>query len=114
MDYVLKLTSSMHVGLFILAIINNLKLNFVCLQYFPFEDILSANILLENYNPQLITEMLSYLTPENCSIAISSKSFEGQTDLKEKYYGTDYKIGNLQTIYLITFLDSTYFFFQLF
>lgn len=72
MDYVLKLTSSMH--------------------YFPFEDILSANILLENYNPQLITEMLSYLTPENCSIAISSKSFEGQTDLKEKYYGTDYKI----------------------
>lgn len=55
---------------------------------------LSSNILIENYNPELISEMLSYLKPENCSIAISSKTFEGKTDAKEKYYGTDYKVEN--------------------
>ena len=71
-DYVLKLTSLM--------------------DYFPFEDMLSANILLENYKPELITKMLDFLVPENCSIAISSKSYEGKTDSKEKFFGTDYKV----------------------
>ena len=53
---------------------------------------LSANILIEKYDPELINEMLSYLKLENCSIVISSKTFQGQTDSKEKYFGTDYKI----------------------
>lgn len=87
MEYVLKLTSYMH--------------------YFPFEDTLSANLLLENYNPQLISEMLAFLTPENCSIAISSKSFEGKTDLKEKYYGTDYKIEEFSQEFLKTLRNPT-------
>ena len=57
-------------------------------------------MLIENFKPDLITEMLGYLKPENCSIAISSKSFEGKTDSKEKYYGTNYKIENFSSEFL--------------
>ncbi|KAH7641203.1 insulin-degrading enzyme-like protein [Dermatophagoides farinae] len=71
-DYVAKISSDMH--------------------YYPIEDVLSANYLIDQFKPDLITEHIDYLKPENCIIAISSKSFEGQTDRKEKYYGTDYKI----------------------
>lgn len=79
-DYVLKLTSLM--------------------DYFPFEDVLSANILLENYNPQLINEMLSYLTPENCSISVSSKSFLEKANLKEPHFGTQYFQENFDSDFL--------------
>lgn len=71
-DYVMKISSEMH--------------------YYPIEDVLSANYLLDQFKPDLINEHIEYLKPENCIIAISSKSFEGKTDQKEKYYGTDYKI----------------------
>lgn len=70
------------------------------LQYYPFEDILSANILVDQFDSDLITQNLSYLKFENCNIAISSKSFEGETDLKEKYFGTNYKIENFSQSFI--------------
>ncbi|KAH9424396.1 hypothetical protein DERP_004580 [Dermatophagoides pteronyssinus] len=74
-DYVQKISSEMH--------------------YYPIEDVLCANYLIDQFKPELINEHIDYLKPENCIIAISSKSFEGKTDSKEKYYGTDYKIINI-------------------
>ena len=53
--------------------------------------------MIDQYKPELITEMLEYLKPENCNIVVISKSFEGKTDMKEKYYGTNYRIMDLNT-----------------
>lgn len=35
------------------------------------------------------------MKPENCTVVITSKSFEGKTDSKEKYFDIDYKIIDL-------------------
>lgn len=50
---------------------------------------------MEEYRPELISEMLSYLTPENCNIFLICKSFTGKTNLKEKYYGAEHTIEDI-------------------
>lgn len=59
------------------------------------QDILSSNCLLEEYKPELITEMLDYLTPENVVIFLISKAYEGKTNLKEQYYGAEHSIEDI-------------------
>lgn len=63
--------------------------------YYPMEDVLRINclhFLMDEYRPDLINENIEYLKPENCNIILVSKSFTGDTDLKDKYFGTEYKI----------------------
>ncbi|XP_063047624.1 insulin-degrading enzyme isoform X2 [Engraulis encrasicolus] len=61
------------------------------LHYYPLEEILAAEYLLEDFRPDLIEMVLDKLRPENVRVAVVSKSFEGQTDKKEEWYGTQYK-----------------------
>jgi insulysin len=53
---------------------------------------LSAGYLLEEYKPDLITEVLNQLTPDKIRVAVVGKKFNGITDSKEKWYGTQYKM----------------------
>uniref|UniRef100_A0A671RBQ6 Insulin-degrading enzyme n=1 Tax=Sinocyclocheilus anshuiensis TaxID=1608454 RepID=A0A671RBQ6_9TELE len=62
----------------------------VC-QYYPLEKVLAAEYLLEEFRPDLIEMVLDKLRPENVRVAVVSKSFEGQTDRTEEWYGTQYK-----------------------
>ncbi|XP_068423658.1 insulin-degrading enzyme isoform X4 [Clinocottus analis] len=59
--------------------------------YYPLEEILAAEYLLEDFRPDLIEMVLDKLRPEYVRVAVVSKSFEGQTDKTEEWYGTQYK-----------------------
>uniref|UniRef100_A0A673X2A1 Insulin-degrading enzyme n=1 Tax=Salmo trutta TaxID=8032 RepID=A0A673X2A1_SALTR len=59
--------------------------------YYPLEEILAAEYLLEEFRPDLIEMVLDKLRPEYVRVAVVSKSFEGQTDKTEEWYGTHYK-----------------------
>uniref|UniRef100_A0A8C0JL57 Insulin-degrading enzyme n=1 Tax=Canis lupus dingo TaxID=286419 RepID=A0A8C0JL57_CANLU len=61
------------------------------LHYYPLEEVLTAEYLLEEFRPDLIEMVLDKLRPENVRVAIVSKSFEGKTDRTEEWYGTQYK-----------------------
>ncbi|KAF3827763.1 hypothetical protein GH733_000998 [Mirounga leonina] len=61
------------------------------LHYYPLEEVLTAEYLLEEFRPDLIEMVLDKLRPENVRVAIVSKSFEGKTDHTEEWYGTQYK-----------------------
>uniref|UniRef100_A0A3B3DJ11 Insulin degrading enzyme n=1 Tax=Oryzias melastigma TaxID=30732 RepID=A0A3B3DJ11_ORYME len=61
------------------------------LHYYPLEEVLAAEYLLEEFRPDLIEMVLDKLLPENVRVAVVSKSFEGQTDKTEEWYGTQYK-----------------------
>ncbi|XP_039900586.1 insulin-degrading enzyme isoform X2 [Simochromis diagramma] len=61
------------------------------LHYYPLEEVLAAEYLLEEFRPDLIEMVLDKLRPEHVRVAVVSKSFEGQTDMTEEWYGTQYK-----------------------
>ncbi|KAG7269730.1 hypothetical protein CRUP_037614 [Coryphaenoides rupestris] len=61
------------------------------LHYYPLEEVLAAEYLLEEFRPDLIQMVLDKLRPEHVRVAVVSKSFEGQTDKEEEWYGTQYK-----------------------
>ncbi|XP_028845325.1 insulin-degrading enzyme isoform X2 [Denticeps clupeoides] len=61
------------------------------LHYYPLEEVLAAEYLLEEFRPDLIEMVLDNLRPDNVRVAVVSKSFEGQTDKNEEWYGTQYK-----------------------
>ncbi|KAM9727441.1 insulin-degrading enzyme isoform 2-T2 [Menidia menidia] len=61
------------------------------LHYYPLEEVLAAEYLLEDFRPDLIEMVLDKLRPENVRVAVVSKSFEGQTDRTEEWYGTHFK-----------------------
>ncbi|XP_076831395.1 insulin-degrading enzyme isoform X2 [Brachyhypopomus gauderio] len=61
------------------------------LHYYPLEEVLAAEYMLEDFRPDLIEMVLEKLQPENVRVAVVSKSFEGQTDKTEEWYGTQYK-----------------------
>ncbi|XP_029031759.1 insulin-degrading enzyme isoform X2 [Betta splendens] len=61
------------------------------LHYYPIEEVLAAEYLLEDFRPDLIEMVLDKLRPEHVRVAVVSKSFEGQTDKTEEWYGTQYK-----------------------
>lgn len=62
------------------------------LHLFPFQDVLAGPYLLEEYRPDLITDLLRYLKPDNVRIAVVAKRFMGQADSVEKWYGTQYRL----------------------
>lgn len=59
--------------------------------FIPVQNILSTS-LFSKYEPELITEYVNSLKVENCRVMLVSKSLE--TNLNEKWYGTDYAIKN--------------------
>ncbi|XP_075906176.1 insulin-degrading enzyme isoform X2 [Nelusetta ayraudi] len=61
------------------------------LHYYPLEEVLAAEYLLEDFRPDLIEMVLDKLRPEFVRVAVVSKSFEGQTNKSEEWYGTQYK-----------------------
>lgn len=75
-------------------------INYTCscsssLHDYPIEEVLSGAYLFDQYNPDLIQSVLDKLTPDSVRLNIVGKKFEDKTDLKEKWYGTDYSISHL-------------------
>ncbi|XP_037127776.1 insulin-degrading enzyme isoform X1 [Syngnathus acus] len=61
------------------------------LHYYPLEEVLAAEYLLEDFRPDLIEMVLDKLRPEYVRVVLVSKSFDGETDKAEEWYGTQYK-----------------------
>ncbi len=60
------------------------------LQYFPAEDVLRANYLMEDYDYPLIERFLSFLKPENSWITVIAP--EVLVDQKTHFYQADYSV----------------------
>jgi len=62
--------------------------------YVP-EHVLSGPYKVYEYDPNQIEEFLTFFNPENMIMSVTSKKFDGQTQSKESWYGTDYTVENL-------------------
>ncbi|XP_053105937.1 nardilysin [Hemicordylus capensis] len=62
------------------------------MQLFPKEDILTGDQLLFEYQPEIISSALKQLCPQQANLILLSASHEGQCHLKEKWFGTQYSV----------------------
>ncbi|RWS10769.1 Insulin-degrading enzyme-like protein [Dinothrombium tinctorium] len=70
------------------------------MQKFPMEDVLSGNMLMQEFRPDLIKEVLRHLNPDNMIVVITGRNFEGKTNRREKWYGVDYNIADINENFL--------------
>ncbi|XP_036410263.1 nardilysin-like [Megalops cyprinoides] len=66
------------------------------LQLFPKEDFLTGDQLMFEYNPEVISAALTLLTPERANLMLLSPEHEGRCELKEKWFGTQYSVEDIQ------------------
>ncbi|OQV24525.1 Insulin-degrading enzyme [Hypsibius exemplaris] len=62
------------------------------MQKYAIPEVLTGPVLLSEYQPETITDLLSHLTPDKLRISILSKSFKDVTMQKEPIYGIDYAL----------------------
>ncbi|XP_075038182.1 nardilysin [Mixophyes fleayi] len=65
------------------------------MQLFPKEDFLTGDQLLFEYSPDIIADALRDLTPEKANLLLLSPTNEGKCDMKEKWFGTQYSIEDI-------------------
>uniref|UniRef100_A0A4W6E4G4 Nardilysin convertase n=1 Tax=Lates calcarifer TaxID=8187 RepID=A0A4W6E4G4_LATCA len=70
------------------------------MQLFPKEDFLTGDQLMFEFSPEVsssvISAALSLLTPEKANLMLLSPEHEGQCPLKEKWFGTQYSMEDIQ------------------
>uniref|UniRef100_G3NHC1 Nardilysin convertase n=1 Tax=Gasterosteus aculeatus aculeatus TaxID=481459 RepID=G3NHC1_GASAC len=60
------------------------------MQLFPKEDFLTGDLLMFEFDPEVISAALSQLTPGRANLLLLSPENEGQCPLREKWFGTSY------------------------
>ncbi|KAE8167024.1 Metalloenzyme, LuxS/M16 peptidase-like protein [Aspergillus tamarii] len=63
-------------------------------------DWLLSGSLLRSYNPELIKKALSYLRADNFRMVVVAQDYPGDWNLKEKWYGTEYKVEDVPKDFL--------------
>ncbi|KAM8914849.1 nardilysin-like isoform 1-T2 [Spinachia spinachia] len=66
------------------------------MQLFPKEDLLTGDQLMFEFDPKVISGALSLLTPEKANLMLLSPEHEGQCPLREKWFGTQYNVEDIQ------------------
>ncbi|XP_029316727.1 nardilysin-like isoform X2 [Cottoperca gobio] len=66
------------------------------LQMFPKEDFLTGDQLMFEFDPDVISGALSLLNPEKANLMLLSPEHEGQCPLREKWFGTQYNVEDIQ------------------
>ncbi|TKS86821.1 Nardilysin [Collichthys lucidus] len=66
------------------------------MQLFPKDDFLTGDQLMFEFNPEVISAALSLLTPEKANLMLLSPEHEGQCPLREKWFGTQYNMEDIQ------------------
>ncbi|KAL6254476.1 hypothetical protein P5V15_014529 [Pogonomyrmex californicus] len=61
------------------------------LHAYPMKEVLCAENIITEWQPDLIREVIKYLTPEKIRIHIESKAYENIAKDTERWYGTKYK-----------------------
>ena len=62
---------------------------------YPLNHVLTAGHIITKYKPEEITQLMDYLTPENCRILLSAKENSSKVNLTEEYYGIQYSVNKL-------------------
>jgi insulysin len=68
---------------------------------FPREWVLSGPFLAREFDPQQIREVTDRLSPSNCRISIAAQAMPDGSqnwDMKERWYGTEYKVTPLKSV----------------
>lgn len=63
---------------------------------YPMQEVICGSYVLDDWKPDLITDVCSRLIPDKVKVCTVGKSFAGKTNLKEKWYGTEYRIQPVQ------------------
>ncbi|XP_075873898.1 nardilysin [Nelusetta ayraudi] len=66
------------------------------MQLFPKEDFLTGDQLMFDFKPDVISAALSLLTPEKANLMLLSPEHEGRCPLREKWFGTQYSVEDIQ------------------
>lgn len=61
------------------------------LQEYPMNDVLCAEHVFPEWRPDLIEQIMKYLTPQNVRIHVVAKAYENIANETEIWYGTKYK-----------------------
>ncbi|CAG9815290.1 unnamed protein product [Phaedon cochleariae] len=61
------------------------------LQEYPMENILCANYMLSDWQPEMIEKIWNNFVPEKVRISVIARKFENELDEVEPWYGTKYK-----------------------
>ncbi|XP_073936245.1 nardilysin isoform X3 [Castor canadensis] len=69
------------------------------MQLYPLQDFLTGDQLLFEYKPEVIAEALNQLVPQKANLVLLSGANEGKCDLKEKWFGTQYSIEDVENIW---------------
>ncbi|RWS24697.1 Insulin-degrading enzyme-like protein [Leptotrombidium deliense] len=70
------------------------------MQDYPLDEVMSANILLDEFRPDVIEDLLKMFKPENCRVTIVGKIFEKEADQCEKWYGAKYTVSDMDASFL--------------
>lgn len=62
----------------------------------PRDRLLSGLDVIRRFEPGQISKALTYLRPDNCRVTVVSQEFPGDWNMKEKWYGTDYKLQRIE------------------
>nr|XP_045607622.1 insulin-degrading enzyme-like [Procambarus clarkii] len=65
------------------------------LHYYPLEEVLCGGYLLSEFKPELIDMVLGHLIPQNIRIAVVGKALSEKVTCTEKWYGTCYKMEDI-------------------
>ncbi|KAM9243048.1 nardilysin isoform 1-T1 [Dugong dugon] len=66
------------------------------MQLYPLQDFLTGDQLLFEYNPEVIAEALNQLVPQKANLVLLSGANEGKCELKEKWFGTQYSMQDIE------------------
>ncbi|XP_061551772.1 nardilysin-like isoform X2 [Phycodurus eques] len=66
------------------------------MQLFPKEDLLTGDQLMFDFSREVIGAALSLLTPEKANLMLLSPEHEGRCPLREKWFGTQYSVEDIQ------------------
>ncbi|XP_023392562.1 nardilysin isoform X4 [Pteropus vampyrus] len=66
------------------------------MQLYPLQDFLTGDQLLFEYKPEVIAEALNQLVPQKANLVLLSGANEGKCDLKEKWFGTQYSMEDVE------------------
>ncbi|XP_020292220.1 insulin-degrading enzyme isoform X2 [Pseudomyrmex gracilis] len=67
------------------------------LQRYPMNEVLCAEYIYTEWRPDVITEIMEYLTPQNIRIHVAAKTYENIANETETWYGTKYKKEKIPT-----------------
>uniref|UniRef100_A0A8C5GZX4 Nardilysin a (N-arginine dibasic convertase) n=1 Tax=Gouania willdenowi TaxID=441366 RepID=A0A8C5GZX4_GOUWI len=76
------------------------------MQLFPKEDFLTGDQLMFQFSPEVIGAILSLLTPDKANLMLFSPEHEGHCPLREKWFGTQYNVEDIQQEWMKQWTDG--------